>query len=115
MLATIGTGSKSKAQSDKCRLPQNRSNSLPQELLVVGQLDHQGHLEGILQILGEHEGDQMPQVQRFAGGSLRSMPSRRCCVQGAASCSDKLGACGQVGITQLQKSSQYPTAFETGF
>ena len=35
----------------------------PQELLVIGELDDEGHLEGVLQPLGEHEGDQVAQVQ----------------------------------------------------
>ena len=32
---------------------------LPQELLVVGQLDDQRTVEGLLQPLGEEEGDQV--------------------------------------------------------
>ena len=37
----------------------------PQELFVIGELDDEGHLEGVLQPLGEHEGDQVAQVQRL--------------------------------------------------
>ena len=43
--------------------------SPPEELLVVGELDDERHLEGVLQPLGEHEGDEMAQVQGFAGGA----------------------------------------------
>mmetsp|Transcript_3736 Transcript_3736/g.9327 ORF Transcript_3736/g.9327 Transcript_3736/m.9327 type:complete len:359 (-) Transcript_3736:1020-2096(-) len=39
---------------------------LEQELLIVGQLDHQRHVEGVLQPLCEPEGHQMAQVQRLA-------------------------------------------------
>mmetsp|Transcript_68938 Transcript_68938/g.166683 ORF Transcript_68938/g.166683 Transcript_68938/m.166683 type:complete len:219 (-) Transcript_68938:313-969(-) len=36
---------------------------LPQELLVVGHLHHQHALEDVLQVLGEHERDQVAEVQ----------------------------------------------------
>ena len=42
---------------------------LPQELLVVGQLDHQGAVEHVLQPLGEEEGDQMPEMQTSRRGA----------------------------------------------
>ena len=38
---------------------------LPEEFLVVSHLDDEHALEHILQVLGEHEGNQMPQVQRL--------------------------------------------------
>ena len=34
----------------------------PQHLLVVRQLDHERHLEGVLQVLCEHEWNQVAQV-----------------------------------------------------
>ena len=51
---------------------QVRQNSLPQGLLIVSQLDHKRHLEGFLQPLGEHEGNQVPQVQRIRGRPLQA-------------------------------------------
>ena len=35
----------------------------PESLLIVCELDDKGHLEGLLQVLCEHEGDEMPQVK----------------------------------------------------
>ena len=40
-----------------------QSQRLPQELLVVRQLDHQGALEHVLQPLGEEEGNQVTQMK----------------------------------------------------
>ena len=37
----------------------------PQALLVIGELDDERHLEGALKPLGEHEGDEVTQVQRL--------------------------------------------------
>lgn len=42
---------------------------LPQELFVVGELHHQRHLERVLQPLGEHEGDEVAQVEGLGGGA----------------------------------------------
>lgn len=42
---------------------------LPQELLVVGQLDHEGAVEHVLQPLGEEEGDQMAEMQAARRGT----------------------------------------------
>ena len=39
--------------------------SPPERLLVIGELDDQGHLEGFLQVLCEHEGDEVAQMQCF--------------------------------------------------
>jgi hypothetical protein len=39
--------------------------SPPQRLLVVGELDDEGRLEGVLQPLREDEGHQVPQVERL--------------------------------------------------
>ena len=44
----------------------------PQALLVVGELDDEGDLEGGLQPLSEHEGDQVPQVQSLRRRALHS-------------------------------------------
>ncbi len=35
----------------------------PESLLIVCELDDKGHLKGFLQVLCEHEGDEMPQVK----------------------------------------------------
>mmetsp|Transcript_10997 Transcript_10997/g.41053 ORF Transcript_10997/g.41053 Transcript_10997/m.41053 type:complete len:432 (+) Transcript_10997:2819-4114(+) len=42
---------------------------LEKELLIIRQLDDQGHVEGLLQVLREMEGNQVPEVQRLAGGT----------------------------------------------
>ena len=48
-------------------------DSLPNGLLVVSQLDHQGNLEGILQVLGEHERNQVAHVEGLGRGTLRQI------------------------------------------
>lgn len=40
---------------------------LEEELLIIRQLNHQGHIESLLQPLGEEERHQMPQVQGLGG------------------------------------------------
>ncbi len=35
----------------------------PESLLIICELDDKGHLKGFLQVLCEHEGDEMPQVK----------------------------------------------------
>ena len=42
-------------------LEAHRHKGLP----IIGQLNDQGHLESVLQPLGEHEGNKVPQVQCF--------------------------------------------------
>ena len=46
---------------------------LEQKLLVVGQLDNQWAVEGILQPLGEVERNQVTQMQGFAGRAATSV------------------------------------------
>ena len=42
---------------------------LPEELLVIRQLDDKRHVEGVLEPLGEDEGDEVAKVHRLGGGS----------------------------------------------
>ena len=64
------------AQATKSRLialsvgPKSRV-SPPQRLLVVGELDDEGRLEGVLQPLGEDEWHQVPQVERLGRWALQ--------------------------------------------
>ena len=46
---------------------------LPQELLVVRQLDDQGHVEGLLQPLGEEEGYEVAKVHGVTAGASASV------------------------------------------
>mmetsp|Transcript_2922 Transcript_2922/g.6084 ORF Transcript_2922/g.6084 Transcript_2922/m.6084 type:complete len:286 (+) Transcript_2922:900-1757(+) len=48
-------------------------DSLPDGLLVVSQLDHKGNFEGVLQVLGEHEWNQVAHVQGLGRGTPTSV------------------------------------------
>mmetsp|Transcript_129540 Transcript_129540/g.229014 ORF Transcript_129540/g.229014 Transcript_129540/m.229014 type:complete len:239 (+) Transcript_129540:496-1212(+) len=51
--------------------------TFPEELLVVGHLDHQWHVERILQPLCHHEWDQMSKVHRSRRGTAPSVQVER--------------------------------------
>ena len=53
----------------KTESPARRETRLPEELLVVGQLDDERDVEGVLEPLGEDEGDEVSEVHRLRGGS----------------------------------------------
>ena len=47
----------------------------PECLLIISQLNDQGHLKGFLQVLCEHEGNEVAQMQRFRRGALHIIGS----------------------------------------
>ena len=46
---------------------------LPQELLIVGHLDDQGHIKGLLQPFSEEEGNEVAKVHRITAGTSSSV------------------------------------------